>query len=120
MKKLSPWCLAAIATMAPLGALGGITGAVAGHTAILAVTVGIFLGTLSLGRTQARPTTTPLADASAQIEIDRRLAPHRFASSLRLALPDLIRALARIPRHARTPAWSAGGAALLDRATRTE
>ena len=116
MKKLSPWCLAAIATMAPLGALGGITGAVAGHTAILAVTVGIFLGTLSLGRTPARPTTTPLADASAQIEIDRRLA-----SLLRLASPDLIRALrARIARHARTPAWSAGCVALLDRATRTE
>jgi hypothetical protein len=96
MKKLSPWCLAAIATMAPLGALGGITGAVAGHTAILAVTVGIFFGTLSLGRNApARSTSTPLADASAQIEIERRLrSRHRFAS------PDLSRARPRAaPRH---------------------
>ena len=73
MKKLSPWCLAAIATMAPLGALGGITGAVAGHTAILAVTVGIFFGTLSLGRsTPSRATGTPLPDPTAQIDLERR------------------------------------------------
>jgi hypothetical protein len=78
MKKLSPWCLAALATMAPLGALGGISGALAGHTAVLAVTVGIFFGTLSLGRssTPARTsaaTGTPLADVTAQIEARRSL-----------------------------------------------
>jgi hypothetical protein len=76
MRKLSPWCLAAIATMAPLGALGGITGAVAGHTAILAVTVGIFFGTLSLGRgssgtSASRATGTPMPDVTAQIRLDR-------------------------------------------------
>ena len=74
MKKLSPWCLAAIASMAPLGALGGLSGAVAGHTAILAVTVGIFFGTLSLGRTTSasRATGTPIPDLTTQIDVNRR------------------------------------------------
>ena len=68
MKKLSPWCLAALATMAPLGVLGGITGAFVGHAAILAVTVGIFFATLSLGRTPSvRATGTPLPEARLQL-----------------------------------------------------
>lgn len=76
MKKLTPWCLAALATMAPLGALGGFSGALAGHTAVLAVTVGIFFGTLSLGRSPSTPsvgrsTPTPIADLTAQVEIRR-------------------------------------------------
>ena len=73
MKKLSPWCLAAIATMAPLGAFGGITGAVAGHTAILAVTVGIFFATLSLGRSASSGATgTPLPDPTIEVDLNRR------------------------------------------------
>ncbi len=67
MKKLSPWCLAALATMAPLGVLGGITGAFVAHAAILAVTVGIFFATLSLGRTPPRATGTPLPEAHLQL-----------------------------------------------------
>jgi len=58
MKKLNPWCLAAIASVAPLGALGGAMGAVAGHAAVLAITLGIFVGTLSLGRTTANQSST--------------------------------------------------------------
>ena len=44
--KLTPWYLAAIATIAA----AGCSGAMFGHVAVLAVTVGIFVGTLSLGR----------------------------------------------------------------------
>ncbi len=51
MKKWNPWYLAAIASVAPLGALGGAFGAIAGHAAVLLITMGIFVGTLSLNRT---------------------------------------------------------------------
>jgi hypothetical protein len=44
--KLTPWYLAAIAPIAVAGCLGTLLG----HFAVLAVTVGIFVGTLSLGR----------------------------------------------------------------------
>ncbi|MFO0661196.1 MAG: hypothetical protein U0165_15395 [Polyangiaceae bacterium] len=53
--KLSPWYLAALATLAPLASLGGVAGVFAGHAAVLAITVSIFLGTLSLRRETARP-----------------------------------------------------------------
>jgi hypothetical protein len=56
--KLSPWYLAALATLAPLASLGGVAGMFAGHAAVLAVTVSIFLGTLSLRRESARPALT--------------------------------------------------------------
>lgn len=59
MKKFGPWCLAAMASMAPLGALGGMSGVLAGHTAVLAITLGIFVGTLSLGRTSSQTTRAP-------------------------------------------------------------
>jgi hypothetical protein len=45
--KLTPWYLAAIAPIA----VAGCSGAFLGHLAVLAVVVGIFVGTLSLGRT---------------------------------------------------------------------
>jgi hypothetical protein len=48
--KLTHWYVAAIAPIAALGVLGTAVG----HLAVLAVTFGIFFGTLSLGR--ARPT----------------------------------------------------------------
>jgi hypothetical protein len=56
--KITPWYLAALAPFAAIGC----SGAYLGHAAVLALTVGIFLGTLSLGRTQnsqngARPPT---------------------------------------------------------------
>jgi hypothetical protein len=64
MKRWNPWYLAAMASVAPLGALGGAMGVVAGHAAVLAITVGIFVGTLSLGRTMNPPgssaTETPV------------------------------------------------------------
>jgi hypothetical protein len=64
MKRFNPWYLAAIASVAPLGALGGAMGVVAGHAAVLAITLGIFVGTLSLGRTtmaqQSSATETPI------------------------------------------------------------
>lgn len=44
--KLTPWYFAAIAPIA----VAGWSGAFLGHFAVLAVTVGIFVGTLSLGK----------------------------------------------------------------------
>ncbi len=44
--KLSPWYLVAVAPMA----VAGCTGAFVGHWAVLAVTLCIFVGTLSMGR----------------------------------------------------------------------
>lgn len=44
--KLTPWYLAALAPIA----IAGCSGAFMGHVAVLAVTIGIFVGTLSLGR----------------------------------------------------------------------
>ncbi len=48
--KLTPWYLAALAPLA----VAGCSGAFLGHFAVLAVTIGIFVGTLSLGRTSTR------------------------------------------------------------------
>jgi hypothetical protein len=50
--KLTPWYIAAIAPIA----VAGCSGAFMGQCAVLAVTVCIFVGTLSLGR---RTGTTP-------------------------------------------------------------
>ncbi len=44
--KLTPWYLAAIAPIA----VAGCSGAFLGHVAVLALTIGIFVGTLTLGR----------------------------------------------------------------------
>lgn len=44
--KLTPWYLAALAPIA----VAGCSGALMGHVAVLAVAIGIFVGTLSLGR----------------------------------------------------------------------
>jgi len=44
--KLTPWYLAAIAPIA----VAGCSGALLGQLAVLALTIGIFVGTLSLGR----------------------------------------------------------------------
>ena len=48
--KLTPWYLAALA---PLAA-AGCSGAFLGQFAVLALTIGIFVGTLSLGRARAQ------------------------------------------------------------------
>lgn len=47
--KLTPWYLAALAPIA----IAGCSGALMGHVAVLAVAIGIFVGTLSLGRAHA-------------------------------------------------------------------
>ncbi|HVH46790.1 MAG TPA: hypothetical protein VM925_30820 [Labilithrix sp.] len=52
--KLTPWYLAALAPIA----IAGCSGALMGHVAVLAVTIGIFVGTLSLGRQNVRPGPT--------------------------------------------------------------
>ena len=53
--KLNPWYLAALTPLAMLGS------GFAGHVIVLAVTFGIFFGTLSLGRASgATPTPNPL------------------------------------------------------------
>ena len=52
--KLTPWYLAALAPIA----IAGCSGALMGHVAVLAVTIGIFVGTLSLGRTQTQNAST--------------------------------------------------------------
>ena len=53
--KLTPWYLAALAPFAAIG----WSGAYLGHAAVVMVTLGIFMGTLSLGKTPAAPPTQP-------------------------------------------------------------
>ena len=52
--KLTPWYLAALAPIA----IAGCSGALMGHVAVLALTIGIFVGTLSLGRQHASGPST--------------------------------------------------------------
>lgn len=56
--KLTPWYLAALAPIA----VAGCSGALAGHMAVLVLAIGIFVGTLSLGRHQ--PVAITPADAA--------------------------------------------------------
>jgi len=60
--KLTPWYLAALAPIA----IAGCSGALMGHVAVLAVAIGIFVGTLSLGRQHARSADSAL-EAQSQI-----------------------------------------------------
>ena len=53
--KITPWYLAALAPFAAIGC----SGAYLGHAAVVVLTLGIFLGTLSLGRTPAAPNDPP-------------------------------------------------------------
>jgi hypothetical protein len=59
--KLTPWYLAALAPIA----IAGCSGALMGHVAVLAVTIGIFVGTLSLGRQHAPSAASP--DTASQV-----------------------------------------------------
>jgi hypothetical protein len=56
--KLTPWYLVAIAPIA----VAGCSGALLGHCAVLAVTLCIFVGTLSLGRHGSAPGPVESAD----------------------------------------------------------
>jgi hypothetical protein len=53
--KITPWYLAALAPFAAMGC----SGVYLGHAAVVALTLGIFLGTLSLGRAPVVPPTQP-------------------------------------------------------------
>ena len=48
--KFTPWYLAALAPFAGIGC----SGAYLGHAMVIALTLGIFLGTLSLGRSSSQ------------------------------------------------------------------
>jgi hypothetical protein len=65
--KLTPWYLVAIAPIA----VASCSGALFGHCAVLAVTLCIFVGTLSLGRHATHGQTggaaAPLANESADL-----------------------------------------------------
>src|SRR5262249_25494552 len=53
--RIPPWYLAALAPFAALG----YSGAYLGHAAVVVLTIGIFLGTLSLGRAPTSPPGDP-------------------------------------------------------------
>jgi hypothetical protein len=53
--KITPWYLAALAPFAAIGC----SGAYLGHAAVVMLTIGIFLGTLSLGKHATPPTQPP-------------------------------------------------------------
>ncbi len=58
--RITPWYLAALTPFAAIGC----SGAYLGHAAVVALTVAIFLGTLSLGRTPSSPPAPPNAPVS--------------------------------------------------------
>jgi hypothetical protein len=53
--KITPWYLAALAPFAAIG----YSGAYLGHAAVVVLTIGIFYGTLSLGRAPNTPPPSP-------------------------------------------------------------
>jgi hypothetical protein len=62
--KLTPWYLAALAPIA----VAGCSGVLMGHMAVLAVAVGIFVGTLSLGRASAQEAQAQAKNVAGQID----------------------------------------------------
>jgi hypothetical protein len=65
--KLTPWYLVAVAPIA----VAGCSGAFLGHCAVLAVTLCIFVGTLSLGRQagQAGQLAAPITGAGEPTDV---------------------------------------------------
>jgi len=53
--KITPWYLAALAPFAAIGC----SGAYLGHAAVVVLTIGIFFGTLSLGKTPSASSASP-------------------------------------------------------------
>jgi hypothetical protein len=53
--KITPWYLVALAPFAAIGC----SGAYLGHAAVVVLTIGIFFGTLSLGRSSSPPPSAP-------------------------------------------------------------
>jgi hypothetical protein len=62
--KLTPWYLAALAPIA----VAGCSGALMGHVAVLALTIAIFVGTLSLGRQQVPRTSVVPPPVQSQLD----------------------------------------------------
>jgi hypothetical protein len=58
--RITPWYLAALAPFAAIGC----SGAYLGHAVVVALTIGIFWGTLSLGQAPSSPASPPDARAS--------------------------------------------------------
>jgi hypothetical protein len=65
--KLTPWYLAALAPIA----IAGCSGAFMGHVAVLAVAIGIFVGTLSLGRAHAPGASPENVTAQVHAPVDK-------------------------------------------------
>ncbi len=63
--KLTPWYLAAIAPLA----VASCSGAFFGQFAVLALTLGIFIGTLSLGRVAAARDAKPAVVTQTHIDV---------------------------------------------------
>jgi hypothetical protein len=63
--KLTPWYLVAIAPIA----VAGCSGAFLGHFAVLAVTLCIFVGTLSLGRQTVAPAAANSSASAAPLPV---------------------------------------------------
>jgi len=61
--RLTPWYLAAVAPIA----VAGFLGAFLGQCAVLAVTIGIFVGTLSLGRHTSATAAPPQSANTTEI-----------------------------------------------------
>ncbi len=61
--RLTPWYLAAVAPIA----VAGFLGAFLGQCAVLAVTIGIFVGTLSLGRHTSQANAVPRAATTSEL-----------------------------------------------------
>jgi hypothetical protein len=59
--KITPWYLAALAPFAAIG----YSGAYLGHAAVIVLTIGIFWGTLSLGRASSQDQQPPPAPPNA-------------------------------------------------------
>jgi hypothetical protein len=58
--RITPWYLAALAPFAAIG----YSGAYLGHAVVTVLTIGIFWGTLSMGRANQQPPEPPSARAS--------------------------------------------------------
>lgn len=71
MKLDTPWYWAALAAIVPAGAAVGTGGLLAGHAAIVVITLGIFFGTLSIGR-HASPQTASATPIPPPVAEDRK------------------------------------------------
>ena len=74
--KLTPWFLAALAPIA----VAGCSGALMGHVAVLAIAIGIFVGTLSLGRQTGPTSVSKSVVTQLETQLDAPFEPTATAS----------------------------------------